>query len=104
MPKRKSKFNLDMQSEFPFIKKARSDKQDDSEVRCDKCGSQFSVAHSGRGDIVKHLNTDRHKNALKSSASSGGTITNYYSRSELGEKEAQLAAAEGTLAYHTLFH
>ena len=60
MPKRRCKFNEELQKEFTFLKKLKLD----SEVECGYCGARFSVAHGGRADINQHIKTDRHQRAV----------------------------------------
>ena len=50
MPKRKCGNNKDWETEFPYIKK-----RSEHDVFCIKCSSKFSVAASGRADIIQHL-------------------------------------------------
>lgn len=99
MPKRVCKFNVDLEREFKYIKKTKSD----SDVRCDVCNGEFSVSHGGRSDITKHINSDRHKRALES-ASSSKTINTFFKNENFGGKEAEIAAAEGTMSYHAVCH
>ena len=59
-PKRKCVFNSDLQKEYPYIKKTISD----SDVRCNKYSSTFSISHWGEGgevqsDISQHINSEK---------------------------------------------
>lgn len=99
MPKRSCKFNSDLEKEFKFLKKTRSE----SDVRCEICNAEFSVSHGGRSDINKHSNSDRHKKALLA-ASSSNSLNKFFKNTTLGNNEVELAAAEGALAFHTVNH
>ena len=97
MSKRKCTFNERLQSEYPFIRKTVSA----SDVRCEKCRSDFSIAHGGVSDIVKHLSTKRHKSA-DISASSSKAVTDYFKSARPSDKDLEVAATEGLWAYHTV--
>lgn len=98
-PKRNCSFNQDLQKEYPFIKKSTSD----FTVRCNICSSGFTINHSGRGDIKSHINSDKHKRAVATAASSS-SLTHFFRAEQVGDKEEQLAATEGAFAYHTVMH
>lgn len=67
MPKRRNcSLNEDLAKEFPFIKKFKSD----SDVQCKTCLAIFSIANGGKSDITRHLNADKHKNAVVAASSS----------------------------------
>jgi hypothetical protein len=66
MPKRKYSFNDKLQSKYPLVKQ----RSDPSDVTCEKCQTDFSVAHSDAGDIEKHLRSEKHKLSDYASASS----------------------------------
>ncbi|XP_047036755.1 protein FAM200B-like [Helicoverpa armigera] len=98
MPKRKCSFNVSLQAKYPFIKQINTP----SDVRCEKCRTEFSVAHSGGGDIEQHLKSDKHKNADRAAASSS-TMLNFFKKSDAPTlKDLDIAAAEGVWAYHTV--
>ena len=97
--KRKATFNKDLEKEYPFIKKTKSE----SDVKCIKCSSLFSIANGGKYDIERHIKTVRHKCA-DASASSSRSMTTFLQKESFGEKEKNLAAAEGTWAYHSIQH
>lgn len=97
--KRSCKFTEDLQKEFPFLQKCLTP----SEVRCNKCKGTFSVAHGGRHDIQRHLTSDKHKKAL-TAASTSSTLTSYFRQEKYGDKESELAKAEGLWAFHTVCH
>lgn len=59
------------------------------------------MVHGGKTDIVKHINSDRHKRAVISAALSK-VIAGFFNQSNLGKAEEQLA--EETLVYHIVNH
>ncbi|EEC16142.1 uncharacterized protein LOC120841237 [Ixodes scapularis] len=99
MPKRKCKFNEALGKEFPFIKKTWSE----SDVCFNKSGGDFSIAHSGRSDTVKHISTEKQKRNLSAAASSSA-LTKFFRPEHAGDKELKLAASEGVFAFHTVVH
>jgi hypothetical protein len=99
MPKRKCIFNDQLQKEFEYIKRGRTE----HDVTCTHCGSSFSIAHGGRSDINDHLLSEKHKRAIVGK-SSKGNLTNFFPHQSATSEDLQRAAAEGLLAYHTLKH
>lgn len=99
MPKRRGTcvFNADLQDKYKFIKKNKTE----SDVRCDTCNAEFSVAHSGKADIESHIKSTRHKNALQA-ASKSKDMTSYFKSSTLSAFDLQTAACEGVWAYHMI--
>lgn len=100
MPKRVCKFSESLQSKFPFLKKVRTH---DDRVKCEQCGSEFSVAHGGQSDINDHLNSKKHKNSLLSLAGSS-KISTFFKNTNPLDSEYEIAAKEATFAYHTSNH
>ena len=100
MSKRKTSFNNDLQEKYPAFRKG----SDEYEAECMVCGygTYVSVKNKGVGDLEAHITTNNHKNALR-----GGEISSKISNifiqdgSKIGD---QVAAAECTIAYHTLKH
>lgn len=86
-------FNAKLRENYPFIEKTTSD----SDVKCNKCSSRFSIAGGGNSDIVRHLKTDKHVRAL-SAASSSQTITTHFATT----LDKETAAMEGVWAYHVI--
>lgn len=99
MPKRKCTFNVSLQAKYPFIKQVNTP----SDVRCEKCRTEFSVSHhSGGGDIEQHLKSEKHKNAEIAAASSSSML-NFFKKSDAPTaKDLDIASAEGVWAYHTI--
>lgn len=97
--KRGCKFNDDLRSEFPFIKKTKSDYM----VKCEKCNGEFSILHGGKNDISKHLETQKHKRYLNTAASSS-KIQEFFRKTTYGDEEKKLALAEGVMSFHTINH
>ena len=71
----KEMYNKDWEKEFPCIKK-RSER----DVFCVKCSSKFSVAQSGRPDIIQHLKSAKHKEADIAASSSSSQITSFFTK------------------------
>lgn len=97
MPKRKCTFNTELEDKYRFIRKTISE----SDVRCEKCGTNFSIAHGGGYDINKHLNSAKHK-SFENSASSSRVMTHFYKHSTPTANDLEVAASEGVWAYHTV--
>ena len=51
-------YKLSYAIEFPCIKKS---KLSENCAFCTKCSVDFSLSHAGKGDISKHLSTQKHK-------------------------------------------
>jgi hypothetical protein len=73
------------------------------DVICNKCTASFSVAHSGKHEILHHIKSEKHKSCVQQEASSS-KVTDFFSCKEFGNSQHKLAAAEGTFAYHTIRH
>lgn len=97
MPKRKCLFNADLQEKFNFLKKCKSD----SDVRCEICNAEFSIAHSGKGDIESHMKSIRHTKHVQA-ASKSKDLQSYFKSSTLNALELQTAACEGVWCYHMI--
>ena len=94
--KRKCKFNENLRDKFPFISKTKSE----SDVRCEKCLTEFNISHGGINDITRHLGTDRHRKA-DISASTSKLLTDYYkTKNTTTTKDLEVAAAEGLWTCH----
>lgn len=102
MSKRKCKFTDDLSKKYPFIKVTKFE----SEVYCNSCSATFSIAHGGNSDIQKHLVTNKHKSKVRqlSAAASSSKVTSFFRNTEFGDKEKELAVAEGLFAFHTVCH
>lgn len=66
LQRRKCIFNEELKKKYPFIMNVPN--QTPSDVRCTVCGSEFSVANSGRTDIDKHIEKNIHVKALKATS------------------------------------
>lgn len=96
--KRYCTFNTKLQEEFKFLKKTTSD----SDVHCDICGSDFSIAHSGRSDIETHVKSDKHKRGI-SAASSSKPLTDFFKSTVApSHSDLETAAREGVWSYHLI--
>lgn len=101
MPKRKCSFNISLQQKYPFIKKRKDDSAD---VTCEKCRTDFSVGHGGASDIEKHLKSEKHRLADQAAASSSSMLNFFKKTDSPTSKDLDIAAAEGTWAFHTVQH
>lgn len=98
MPKRKCTFNDKLKTKYPFVKQ----RSDPSDVTCEKCRTDFSVAHGGAGDIEKHLRSEKHKLSDHAAASSSSMHKFFKKTDSPSSKDFEVAAAEATWAYHTV--
>ena len=55
------RFRTEYSMEWPFITKS----QREYYVHCKICGVNFSIKHSGKYDITKHMSTPKHVNNCK---------------------------------------
>ncbi|CAL8119834.1 unnamed protein product [Orchesella dallaii] len=99
--RRKCHFNSDLEKEFGFLEKRQ--KNDPSVVYCTVCNNTFSIANSGRSQIIKHLTTDLHKKGEQAKASSK-KLDQFFTSVKPKQEDFELAAREGTIAYHTVVH
>jgi len=93
MSKTKGKcvFNEKLREKYPYLEKAQSA----NTVFCKKCSSVFSIAGGGNSDISRHVNTAKHKAALKA-ASASKPIPSHFRVND------EKSAMEGVWAYHTI--
>lgn len=98
--KRSCKLTTDLIKKYPFIHKA-SDKSE-SDVYCNTCGANFSIANGGSWDIERHISHDKHKNAAKAIGKS--SLTKYYRNDTFGHKEKELAKIKALWSFHTVYH
>lgn len=98
MPKRKCTFNINLQSKYPFIKQRNVP----TDVTCEKCRTDFSVAHGGASDIEKHLRSEKHKLSDQAAASSSSMLNFFKKTYSPTSKDLEVAAAEGAWAFHTV--
>lgn len=97
MAKYKSKFNLSMQKDYPFLKPKSGS---ENELLCTLCDSTFSIAARGRAAIKDHLTTSRHTkaaNIVQSNRSLDGMLSS-------SPAVMALQAKELTFAFHTGNH
>ena len=99
MPKRKCAFTNDLKREYPYLKETVNDK-----VHCNQCMAVFSISHSGRSDINKHLQTQKHKSSIEAAASLSHVINFFKPANSDSDGSLKLAAKEATFAYHTAIH
>ena len=99
MPKRKCNFTDEMRKKYPCFRLGR----DKWEAECTVCkaGTYVSVANKGSNDLQAHIDTTKHKTAVRGETSSA-KLTEYFVRP--GKAEDMVNAAEGVLAFHTVKH
>ena len=100
MPKRKSVFSDELRQKYPCFKKGRSDFK--SECITGGYGTFISVANKGSISLDDHIKTAKHKQAIRGETSSF-KITDYFCKPGTKSKD-EVAAAEATLAFHTVKH
>jgi len=100
-PKRLCCFTEKLEKEFPFIQKLKPN--NDFDIHCTICLSNFSVTHSGKTDITGHLKTNKHKNA-KETVITSNKVSDFFMQLNANDKSLKLAAKELTLAFHTYMH
>lgn len=92
-PRRKCVFNADLQQKYPFLLVGATN----SDIICDICKSKFNIGAGGKGDIERHLETDKHKKALNA-RSKTTTVSNFFPSTV----NYTTAACEGVWAYHVV--
>ena len=100
MAKRKCTFTNEMQEKHSGFRKVRND----YEAECLVCkpATYISAVHKGNGDLNTHLQSKKHRKAVRWAAAST-KMTNYFVT--VGSKcEDEITAAEGTLAFHSVNH
>ena len=98
--KRKCTFTNEMQEKHPCFRKGRNDYE--AECLVCKSGTYISVVHKGNGDLNIHLQSEKHRKAVRGAVAST-KMTNYFVTA--GSKcEDEITAAEGTLAFHAVKH
>ncbi|XP_032991851.1 uncharacterized protein LOC117038958 [Lacerta agilis] len=100
MPKRKCRFSVELQRKYTCFRRGR----DDFEGECLVCrpGTFVSVAHKGGRDLQSHMDSEKHKTAIRGQASSAKLAN--VSVKPCSEWEDEVTAAEGTFAFHTVKH
>lgn len=87
--------NSELKKNYPFLAPIKN--KTPSDVHCLTCNSDFNIGNAGRTDIEKHIATGKHKKALES-ASTSRKVTQFFASTT----DANLAACEGTWAYHVI--
>ena len=98
--KRKCTFTNEMQEKHPCFRKGRNDCK--AECLVCKSGTYISVVHKGNGDLNTHLQSEKHRKAVRWAAAST-KMTNYFVTAG-SKREDEITAAEGTLAFHAVKH
>lgn len=96
MSKRYNSFNNDWVSEFPFIKKGKTDVH----AICKFCNEELKIADGGRRDICRHAATPKHKKNAEGFASAL-SIDKFFNKPKC---KNIASAAEGAMAFHTVMH
>lgn len=96
--KRKCTFTDDLKTKYPCFDTGR----DEYESKCLICKDYVKICYRGAGDIERHLQTEKHKKALRSVASTSKVETFFPPKFTPIDKKVQ--AAEATLAFHTVRH
>lgn len=100
MPDRKTKFSDALQKKFKEDFEAC---ENEYLAVCKICGSRHDVSY-GSASLLKHLDSQTHKDAVKN-AQKTPKITNYFSsREETDLQSAKMSASEVTFAYHSAKH
>ena len=93
-------FYDELRQKYPCFKKGRSD----FEAECITCGygTFISVANKGSISLDDHIKTTKHKQAIRGETSSS-KMTDYFCKPGT-KSEDEVAAAEATMAFHTVKH
>ena len=93
-------FSDELRQKYPCFKKRRSD----FEAECITCGYEtfISVANKGSISLDDHIKTTKHKQAIRGETKSS-KVTNYFCKPGT-KSEDEVAAAEATMAFHTVKH
>lgn len=93
--KRKCVLNHKLKEKYPYLETTKSN----SDVFCKKCKRYFSIASGGNADIVRHLKTSKHTDALSAASSSSKMRFNEFFTSTF---DSTTAAMEATWAFHVI--
>lgn len=92
------KFSEVIASKFPCVVEGRNE----SEAKCKVCDCYFSFGSRGIKDVERHMESEKHKKMSK--AVSSNSKMNAFFKPTLNIVSERKAAAEATLAYHTVKH
>ena len=96
--KRKCKFSDHMKTKCPCF----GDGCNENKAKCLVCDSYVSVANKGSTDLERHVASEKHRNIVRTSASSA-KVTAFFQPKHSPES-VKARAAEATLAFHTVTH
>lgn len=96
--KRKCSFKIPTEAKYSKFSPGRNE----SEAKCNVCDCYITVASRGNGSLDRHLETEKHKNSVRSSAGCS-KVDNFFSP-KFTKLDDQVSAAEGTVAFHTIKH
>jgi len=77
-------------------------RSDLSDVTCEKCRTDFGVAHGGASDIEKHLRSEKHNLSDHAATSSSSILILFKKTNSPSSKDFEIAVAEGTWTYNTV--
>lgn len=92
------KFSEIIASKFPCLVEGRNE----SEAKCKVCDCYFSFGSRGIKDVERHLESEKHQKMSKAVSSNSKMDT--FFKPTLNIISERKAAAEATLAYHTVKH
>ena len=92
MPKRKCKFSSELKEKFPCFRNGH----DDFEAECLVCraGTYMSVANKVAADLQSHVETEKHKKAIRGETSSA-KLTNFFVKPGSKVEDSVTAAVRG---------
>lgn len=96
--KRKCSFNLELQKEYPFLKKRELNP---NVAFCTQCSSEINIAHGGLSDIKLHLKTKKHLAGVNAVAMTS-SMSKFLTKNDSQQNE--ILAKEAVLAFHTIKH
>ena len=100
--KRKCAFTNEMQEKRPCFTCIKIDRNDYmAESLICKSGTHIAVVRKGNGDLNTHLQSEKHRKAVRGTVTST-KMTNYFVKAR-SKCEDEITAAEGTLAFHSAF-
>ncbi|XP_041986133.1 uncharacterized protein LOC121738248 [Aricia agestis] len=99
MSKRKCIFSDSLKSQYKMFKSGK----EPWDAKCVICDQIISIANKGKADLEKHLNTEKHKMKIRSTASTSRIDIFMESNANLNLQRS-VRATEATLVYHTVKH
>ncbi|XP_053967833.1 uncharacterized protein LOC128869326 [Anastrepha ludens] len=97
MSKKRCLFTEKLKAEYGFLKS-----ENESKVACTSCKGVFSIESRGRADIERHLQSSKHKDAMKGTQQA--FISEFFKKQNVANDDLQCIAKEMTFAYHCAKH